>query len=363
MHLTQIIEGKTKLYVPDLKHYTRKEDAPVFYNEVFKEDRDLSVKIFSKFFKEYKTQSDATHSQAAHVADILCASGARGIRYANECGFEVQLNDASPSAIELVKKNAKLSNVKVKTSANEANRFLLQGEKFDLIDIDPFGSPVKFIETALKAVKPRGIIALSATDLGTLSGHYPKACFRRYNLVANVTSFRHELGLRNLIGTVALRAMKYGYGIVPIFAYTHQHYYRVYLKIRPQKNALKEVGYYNYCNKCGFWEVVGILKDADTTCKCGNKLQKLGPTWIDKLGDYEFMKYINSEFVNADELKIKEPYYDLHFFGKKYKIKIPKTNKVIEKLKEKGYKATKTLLCGHALKTNAPFDVFEKLIK
>jgi len=347
MRLKQVSEGKTKLFVPDLNLYKKKEKAPVFYNPVFSEDRELSVLIFKKFFGKKKVK----------VADLLCATGARGIKYAHELGFDVTLNDARPSAIKLAEKNAKLNKVKVKTSCNEANKFLLSSEKFDLIDIDPFGSPVYFLSTAFKTIKPRkSMIALSATDLGTLSGYYPKACFSRYGVKAVPTLFKHELGLRNLIACAALQAARQEFGIKPIFAYTHQHYYRIYLEIT--KPNLKDIGYYLYCEKCGYRKAIGWNNKFDLECICGKKLIVLGPTWIGKLGDYRFMKQIISKFVNAEELQIAEPYYDLHKFAKLLKTKVPKTDKILEKLKKKKFKACRTKLCLQAIKTTAPFKRF-----
>jgi len=346
MHLSKITEGSTQLFVPDLKVYKRKEDAPVFYNSVFTSDRDLSILIFKKYFKK------------ALVADILCATGARGIRYANELKFDVVLNDASPSAIELVKKNAKLNKVKVKTNVGSANKFLLSSNKFNLIDIDPFGSPVKFIKDSLKKIKLRGILAISATDLGTLSGRYPKRCLERYGIEANKTIFSHELGIRNLIASVQIEAVKQKLNVEPIFAYVHEHYYKLYLKVSKFKK-LNNLGYYMYCEKCGYRKAVSLFQGASLKCKCKNKLIYVGPTWVEKLGDSKFMKQIPHHFVNTEELDIKEPYYDLHKLAKLRKKMVTKTSTVIEKLNKKGYKACKTNLCRHGIKTNAPFDVLE----
>ena len=71
------------------------------------------------------------------------------------------------------------------------------------------------------------------------------------------------------------------------------------------------------------------------------------------------MKKIKHKFVNPEELDIEVPYYDLHKLSKMRKAVSIKKSEVIKKLKEKGYKASKTLLCGHAIKTDAPFKLLE----
>lgn len=38
-------------------------------------------------------------------------------------------------------------------------------QKFDFIDLDPFGSPSKYLSSALHAIKDGGMLAVSATDL------------------------------------------------------------------------------------------------------------------------------------------------------------------------------------------------------
>jgi len=55
-----------------------------------------------------------------------------------------------------------------------------------------------------------------------------------------------------------------------------------------------------------------------------------------------------------EECKINSPYYNIHELAKMYGIKrIPKIEKVIEKLREIGYKASRTHFDPLSVKTNA----------
>lgn len=55
-------------------------------------------------------------------------------------------------------------------------------------------------------------------------------------------------------------------------------------------------------------------------------------------------------------------YYDLHSLARKTKIEIPKIEILIKKLKDKGFKASRTHFCLTAVKTDADYKEFLKLI-
>src|SRR3989344_538722 len=221
--LTQTTEGTTRLLVPDLVKYKQPEFAPVFYNPRMKADRDVSVALLPHLLK-----------RKARVLDLLCGLGARSVRYARECGFSVTANDVQPSAVALARKNALLNKVKLKSSVSEANKFLIdhKDDKFDCVDIDPFGSPAEFVQNAFQALQPKNsVLAVTATDLGALSGGYPEAGFRKYALVARESPFLHELGVRNLIAYCYEQAARQDLIVVPVMSYYNKHYYRVFLKL------------------------------------------------------------------------------------------------------------------------------------
>lgn len=355
MKIKQINEGNVKLFIPDPKVYKIPEYAPVFYNPVMKKDRDISVQLLKKYFGKKKTK----------VADILSGSGVRAIRYAVECDFEAFANDLNPSAIKLIEKNVELNKAKVKISRKDANLFLVEHkkDKFNCIDIDPFGSPSPFLTNAFVALKPKkSLICATATDLGALSGTYPKACFRRYSIVSEKTSFLHELGLRNLIMSVFREATKQEYSIKPLYCYYNIHYYRIFCEISGStKNInrnLKNIGYVSYCPKCEKREVFGLFNEIKTRCECKEKRKVLGLTWIGKIGDFDFLKKILNE---PFEYQIDELYYNLHTLAKVNKKDCLGTQKTIEKLREEGYKAERTHFSGYGIKTSAPFEIVKKI--
>ncbi len=362
LKLVKTMEGKTKLWVPDLRKYGIPQHAPVFYNPIMGHDRSLSVELVKKYFGKRKVS----------LADIMCGIGARAIRYANECGknFTVYANDAQPTAIKIAKRNAALNRVKINFCIGEANKFLLKHpkEKFDCIDIDPFGSPSHFLNNAMMAIKPKkSLLCVTATDVGALSGVYPEACFRKYGIISDVTSFQHELGVRNLIFSVFREAAKFEYGIKPLYSYYNLHYYRTFIEMGGTKRSVNKsfdnIGYISYCDKCERREYYPIFEDAKTICECKNQRKLLGPTWLGKIGDMSFLPMDSDEIDNQFEYDIDLPYYDLHAFAMTLGKEPPKTFEVMLHLRERGYKAEKTHFAGYGVKTNAPYEEVKKLIK
>ncbi len=177
--------------------------------------------------------------------------GSGGIRYALETSAEeVWLNDISEEAYGLMKKNASLNidgelyeegdrsylwgEKLVVINKGDANRLMAENFRyFDFLDLDPFGSPVEFLDTALRSVRRNGVLAVTATDTGVLCGAYRNACLRKYLAEPIRGPLCHEAGLRILIGTVVRYAAKYDLGGVEVLlGYHRDHYFRAFLKLK-----------------------------------------------------------------------------------------------------------------------------------
>ena len=162
--MKQLTEGITKLFV-HTGLPTKK--MKVFYNPVKEADRSLSVKVLK-------------HFKPKHCLDLLCATGARGIRLMNESGVkDMTFNDSNPEALKLLKKNLRLNKLKARVFNKDANQLLYElKERFDFIDLDPFGSPNPYLESCIKFLQRKGLLGVTATDTAVLVGAKPKACRR-----------------------------------------------------------------------------------------------------------------------------------------------------------------------------------------
>ena len=229
IHFHQVIEGTTTVFVPlqqtAAKGPGKKQGRP-FYNPAMELNRDFSIAVVQWLLSTSKKKH-------LFLLDGLAATGVRGIRFAHELqGFyDVTINDWSEEAFKVIKKNIEKKRFKNIHCTNlNFNQLVLQ-QNYDYIDVDPFGSPVSFIDAAIQSIRHHGVLAVSATDTAALCGVYPIVCKRRYAATPFHGPVMHEVGLRILLGYVAREAAKHGKGVVPIFSYKTDHYMRLYLHI------------------------------------------------------------------------------------------------------------------------------------
>ncbi len=347
MKTIQVKESAVKLLIPDPAEYALDAKSPAFYNPAMTLNRDISV-LICKLLKPLS------------AVDLLAATGARGLRLKKEAGVKrVYINDASPTAISIAKKNAKLNKLKVEISNLRAHEFLatrykLEDSKFGYVDIDPFGTPVPFLDAGVKAVVENrgGIIAVTATDTSLLCGTYPAACLRKYGAKPLYNYLMHEIGLRILIKKVQEVAAQYDIALTPIFAHTTRHYMRCYL--RAERGAGKTDN---------ILEQIGCFQGA-------------GPMWLGHLFDEDLvekmyrltfdMKGISSEtkaFLHGIYWESKIQMLGFYDLSEMKLNQVPKIFEVIEKLRKKGFKASRTHFSPTGIKTNASEKEFKKIVK
>jgi tRNA (guanine26-N2/guanine27-N2)-dimethyltransferase len=392
-------EGKTALAVPSLDE---PKMIPAFFNPRGKFVRDISLVCYSAYSSEKRAKgSDFT------FADSLAGTGARGIRVANEVTLvdTVFLNDINSRALEFAKKSAKLNALgnKCVFSHSEVCSFLTsriqnEGERFDFVDVDPFGTPSDYIDSALRSVKDGGMLSLTATDSALLCGVYPKVALRKYLGLSLRTDYCHEVGMRLLFGLASQMAMRLETGIEPIFCHHDMHYFRVYLSIKVgnsySKENEKKIGFILHCFGCGYRSIIsrdqffslrqdsrmGKRNDSDNmqpgslplicpNCgkgspEKGGRLGIGGPLWIGRIQSPEFLsrcREISKESLFAEELDL-PLYYDLTSIHLKKGTSMPKITTVLEKLKSLGFLASRTHLNPNALRTDAKMEVLQKAV-
>ncbi len=329
--MEEVTEGGTKFYVhagvPSKK-------MPVFYNPVKEYDRRISI--------------DAVKSlKPSHCIDLLCASGARGLRLMREAGAtDMTFNDSNPQAIKLLRRNLKLNGLKARVFNKDANTLLYDlNEYFDYIDLDPFGSPNPYLETAVRFLQRRGVLAVTATDTAVLVGAKPKTCLRKYHASALRHPFMKETGLRILIKHVVETGAESDFALSPVLSHSTAHYFRAYfikdLGAKKADELLKRIVYIYYCSKCG--------KRGFEPCN-HKECIKLGPVYagsINQLGILPGLKledsfppwhYTTNELVRLfrlkDEPRIEEVVKNVNGMRCHYEPKGFKTKLAINEIKK-----------------------------
>ena len=194
--------------------------------------------------------------------DALCATGIRVRRWRNEIGPEHQsrlhitANDLDRNALDwaltsmtsdheiehvsqvddeqiqpdFIEKNG------IKFQCYDARMAMVQGS-FQWIDVDPFGSPITFIDGALQSLGRVGVLEVTATDTAALTGSSASSGMRRYGHKGIVDLYAHDDAVRVLLGTIATRAAQLDRAIEPILALFDGHHVRVSVLVRKSKQG------------------------------------------------------------------------------------------------------------------------------
>lgn len=377
MSQKEINEGLIKITIPEFDKVS--SEAPVFYNPVMELNRDLSVLALNVFQEQVDGELD--------VCDAFGGSGIRGIRYSKEVKNigKVTVNDIDPTSIEFIKLNSENNNADIEIKQNDANIVLRENRgKFDVVDIDPFGTPSYFVDSVGYNLKKNSMLCITATDTSALCGTYPEPCMRKYNAKPFKSEYCHETGIRILAGFVALTLAKYKKYIKINFSHSSQHYMRLYIEVKKgaaeSDESLKSMGFIAHCRKCSYRETKnGLYPQMNKICpECGDKMYLAGPLWLDKLQDKKFLsKMINltkelkinksKEAINLIEKCLNEAdapatFYEIHNLCRTLKVSAPKIEYIINSLEKEGYEVFRTHFNPLGIKTDAKLELIKKII-
>lgn len=378
-NIKTVEEGLTKIQFPEFDKIS--SDAPVFYNPHMELNRDISILALQTFQKQ--------ENQDITICDLFGGSGIRGVRYKNEINGagHVFINDISETANEYERHNVKLNNLEdIEIFQHDASMFLrMHRGKFDVIDIDPFGTPSPFLDSAGYCSRRNSLLCVTATDTSALCGTYKEPCIRKYNAKPYKSEYCHETGIRILAGFVALTLAKYSKSIEVKLSHSTEHYMRLYIEVKKgskkSDECLKNIGYISHCKHCLYREQNKELATStpDICPECGEKLIQAGPLWLGDIQNAEFISKMIEESENKklntkeDVLKLLEScrieakspatFYDVHKICKILKISAPKLDLVFENLEKEGFEAVKTHFNPLGIKTNAPLKKIKEIIK
>jgi tRNA (guanine26-N2/guanine27-N2)-dimethyltransferase len=377
----EIREGAASILAPDKgpERGPASSEMPVFYNPAMGVVRDMCVLAVGRL--------GASLSRPLRAVDGLSGTGVRAIRLALEsgCRFEaLTANDRSLEAFELIQDNIMRNGCGGTVSALRSDlNALLSQERFDYIDIDPFGPPVDFLPAAARAVRHKGLIGVTATDTGPLCGTNPTTCWRRYGAVSMRSEHMHETAARILAGFCVRLGAQADVALRPVLTQSDDHYIRLYLRaersISRANEALGELGYLGPERK---------LLRMDEGAPARGKAA--GPLWLGELWDRDFLdevcKAFNDRmaassmagqgapppFANGRRLaRLLEPmkeeaglppfFFELDECAKKYRSGPPRMAALLEALGKAGFRASRTHFAPTGVRTDAPAAELERL--
>jgi len=361
------LEGHTPVLVPRLDPNASypPSSAPVFYNPRMELSRDINVACIQVLDNKQRDNRGLTY------LDALAGCGIRGFRVANEAQVEVTVNDYDLAAYELSKRNAKRLQLNVHVEHRDANA-LMSEARFNVIDLDPFGSPAPFVDAACRSASK--MLCVTATDTAPLSGAHFNAGVRRYSALPMNTEYHAETGIRILIGTIIRELVKYDKSATPVLAHATEHYYRVYLLLdrgaELANTCVRSMGFIAHCFTCGHRYVLpGLFPMLRPDCAfCGAPLAVAGPLWLGTLRNQEFCQQVLENIENGvfgtkrraakiitlclNELDT-VTFFDYHKLLRELKCPPVPIETLVSGLRTVGCRASRTHFSGTSIKTDA----------
>ncbi|XP_056426291.1 tRNA (guanine(26)-N(2))-dimethyltransferase isoform X2 [Hyla sarda] len=443
---TVITEGKAKVIYPSANQ--------VFYNPVQEFNRDLTCAVITEFARmqlaekgidvvvpgereQQKVVVDLSDNgedssvpapednpapaerrtvtvgeacpEGLRVLEGLAASGLRSIRFATEVpGLQsIVANDFSASAVELIKRNIQFNSVEHLVTASYSDARILmynkmgKHDRFNVIDLDPYGSPAMFLDAAVQSVSEGGLLCVTCTDMAVLAGNSGETCYGKYGSMSLKSRFCHEMALRILLHSLDLHANCYQRYIVPLLCVSADFYIRVFVRVytgqaKVKMSASKQAMVYN-CVGCGTFHLqrmgravaqgnnmkfsAGTGPPVGTNCEfCHQKHQVGGPIWAEPLHDVAFVQKVLAasernpkRFKTADRIEgmlsmvteeLNIPlYYTMDNLSSTVRCNTPSLLQFRSALLNADYKVSLSHACQNAIKTDAPPSVIWDIMR
>ena len=243
-------EGRTMMLLPDLPEESQgpgaKSPGKVFYNPAMAGSRTRSVLLFRHAMDEGML-GDGT----VYALDGLTASGLRARRWLNELSSE-KSSRICATIVDLGEEALKWADDSHSEFPPSHGGGSLKSTKGDLrvevlssgrhwVDIDPYGSPIPFIDSAMQSMARSGVMEVSATDTAALTGSSRTALMRRYGARVRTDSLSHDSGMRVMLATFSRVAARHDRSVVPLVSVWDSHHLRVSFRVLKGVSAANEL--------------------------------------------------------------------------------------------------------------------------
>jgi len=319
-------EGRTLLLLPKppdsgVLGPGTKGSGEVFYNPAMASSRTRSVLLF-----KHATEEGMLGDGAIYALDGLTASGLRARRWLNELPKELAGRiSASMVDLDIEALNwAEKSHSRFPPNHGKGSlepvlgdlrvEVLSSGRHW--VDIDPYGSPVKFVDSSMQSMARSGVMEVSATDTAALTGSSRTSLMRRYGARVRNDSLSHDSGMRVMLAVMSRIAARHDRTISPLLSVWDSHHLRVSFRVEKSVSTAND-----FEEKIG-WRVYApteeqVVSSMDSGLLPKSSLDKLpmhcmlplnfpvdrfdprisGPLWIHATGEVGAMSYMTEEMA------------------------------------------------------------------
>ncbi|CAM8957830.1 unnamed protein product [Rhodiola kirilowii] len=345
----------------------------------------------------------------ARVLEALSASGLRALRYAREVEDlgEVVALDNDKNSVEACRRNIKfngsVASAKVKSELADARAYMLTHTKeFDMVDLDPYGSPSDFLDYAVQSVVDGGMLMCTATDMAVLCGNNGEVCYSKYGSYPLKGKYCHEMALRILLNCIESHANRHKRYIVPVLSVQMDFYVRVFVRIYTSASAMKntplKLSYVYQCTGCDSFHLQPLGRTVSKNdsvrympgfgpvvsqeCSdCGKKFNMGGPIWSAPIHDQEWVASIIADVTSmkdrypaygrisavlttvSEELPDVPLFVSLHNLCSTLKCTPPSAQDFRSAVINAGYRISGTHVNPLGLKSDAPMDVIWDIMR
>ena len=363
-----------------------------------------------KFYVDPSTDWEAevtkdVDENGALVLEALSATGLRSIRYIKEVpGIKtLVVNDLEEAAVEAIRRNVEFNGESARRcvpNRGDANMVMHQhrgeGNLFDVVDLDPYGTAAPFLDAALQSVNDGGLLCVTCTDLAVLCGNQRDVCYAKYGSIPTKGPYCHEMAVRMVLAMMDRIGAKYKRHVVPLFCARIDFYVRLFVRVYTSPAEIKKVAtkisMVHQCVSCDTFHLRPVatikgnkispgraLPDVHPTCaECGGAFAIGGPIWnrpttnpafckeilsrLDKkrlaAGHNSFLTTvprIRGEISKAlGEVADAPLFYSMSSLAKRLRCQVVPIANMMAALKSCGYLVSQAAATHDSLKTNAP---------
>ena len=414
------LEGRTSVHLKD--HQPRPSHMPRgpaaktgegFLNPAMAPARTRSVMLLADALEHGWLVGG---NKTVRVLDALCATGVRPRRWRKEVPGQERLritaNDLDYDALSWAMKSHE--NHPIGDNINwipETSRFeteskgtvedgiqwvngdakkLMVEAPFQWIDLDPFGSPVGFLDSAIQSISRIGVLEVTATDIAALCGSAKTSAARRYGSTGIRDAYMHDDATRILLGVIARIAAMHDKSMHPILSLFDGHHVRLSVLLKRSKevasNWSESIGYrirsepYHFApHPSGdysgpMW--TGPLFDADIAGRmtvdraielCAGKEEDFPENWTEydiEHSQRELERSVRHISESAELLSQKHLLVAVDSLGVAAGIgQIPATKKIKSELEKRGFRMAKCHMPEPMFATDASWDTILEVVK
>ncbi|CAA9990801.1 N2,N2-dimethylguanosine tRNA methyltransferase, putative [Plasmodium knowlesi strain H] len=175
---------------------------------------------------------------------------------------------------------------------------------FDIIDIDPYGSSIDYLESCLKYGRSNFFILITNTDMRVLNGKFPDVSFYKYNsmIFSKRVPYNKEYSIRVLFYKIKTIASKYKKCVIPFSSLNIDFYIRILVQVIDDtlqtKDLCTDSGMVYQCNSCSSFHVNPLATKKDRNLSVTDN-RKYNKKWKQN-------KHKDGEFLNNQMEEEKE---------------------------------------------------------